>query len=272
MRIVSENGLIALHPREVAVVRRPGDADHRVDQDLGLGLFRRPDGEVVGQAVHGPAGVKGDHAAPPQLDETRLQFRRSVTELLVVVVGGELEPLDRPPHVVGAAFFVQVANSGMPAGSGAVDALGLAVLVHSPARIHRQHREHEAFSVPQRDRRPGLQRIREGAIHVQGHRHRPDLAFGKSQALEHRVVGRLVHEASQRMEGAVQQQLEVAELTLAERDRGQIRRLRLQCARPLFSHEQRRRVSGSLRQGTLQVAGSGAGFRSARRMRGASRA
>ena len=128
-------------------------------------------------------------------------------QLFVVVVRGEPDSFDRAADVVGRDQLVQVANPRMIPAAGAEDALRLAVLVDFPAGVHLEDRQHETFAVPQRDPGAGIQGSGHLFLHIQRHRHRPQRTAGKTQVLEHRFIGCFVHEARQRSETAIQQQL-----------------------------------------------------------------
>ena len=253
VRIVRQDGLVALHARKVAEILRPGDPDHRVDEDVSLRRFRRLHRELVRESVHGAAGVECDYPSPAEPGEERAQLLRGVPQLFVVIVGGKLDSFHRTTDIVGPHLLVQVANPRVPPAAGAVHALRLAVLVDLPAGAHFEDRQHEAFAVPQGDPGAGFQVPGRPLAHVQRHRHRPQRRIGEAQVLQHRFVGGFVHEARQGSEAAVEQQLEVAELPLAEGDRGQIQGLRLERFPPRFADEQRRRAPGKLRQGATHV-------------------
>ncbi len=68
-RVLVQHRLVAAHAGEVVDIARLGHADDRVDQQVGLGLFRGAEGQFLVRAVQRVAGLEGDDAAPAQLAE-----------------------------------------------------------------------------------------------------------------------------------------------------------------------------------------------------------
>jgi hypothetical protein len=75
-------------------------------------------------------------------------------------------------------------------------------------------REHYSFGIPQRERVPFLERVRQLLRHVERNRNGPKRAVREAHLLEDPFVALAVHESLKRREGPVQQELEVADLAL----------------------------------------------------------
>ena len=76
-RVVVEDGLVAAHPGVVVDVARLGEADHRVDQQVGLDVLGRPHRDLLMGAVHGIAGLEADDPAPACPGEVIAQLGRA---------------------------------------------------------------------------------------------------------------------------------------------------------------------------------------------------
>ncbi len=211
-----EHVLVAAHAGVVIDVAGLGEAHHRVDQQVGLGLAGRAEGEFLVGAVQGVARLEGDHLAPAELGEPRPELRRAVAQALEVVVGGGLDAVDPAADVDGAGVVHQVEDAGVGQVGGAEHRLRLARLVRGPDVADLEDRHEHALGVAQRHALAGLERAGEGLADVEGNRHRPEHARGEPHAGDDAVVVGAAEEALERGEGAVQQQLEVAELAVGE--------------------------------------------------------
>jgi hypothetical protein len=86
--------LVAANPRVVVDVTRLGHADDGMDEEVGLHLLGRAQGELVVGAVQRVTGLEGDHPAPAPSGELGPQRRRRVAQRRVVVVGWQLDALE----------------------------------------------------------------------------------------------------------------------------------------------------------------------------------
>ncbi len=210
--IALQHPLVAAHAGVVVDVARLGHAHDRVDQQVGLELAGRPQGELEVGPVHRVAGLEGHHLPPAEPLEARPHLARRVTQADEVVVRRQLQALEAAADgdVVGA--LVEMRDPGMGAVEGAVDRLGLGLAVDRPDVLDGQRRQHDALGVAQRQPVAGGQSFGRLLGDVEGDRDGPQLAAGEP----HLVAGRLevgaAHEARERREPAVQDQLEVADL------------------------------------------------------------
>ncbi len=216
MGVVLLQRLIALDPGEPAEIPGPADADRRVDQDVGLGLLRRGHGDLPGEPMHGPGRVESDYPPPAELVEQVPELLGGMAQVLVVVVGRQLDALHRAAHVDRPTLLLYISDAGMDVVVGGVDELALAIPVGLPQIRHGQHRQHEPLVVPQREPVAGREGVREIGGHVQGDRDGPDGPVRERAAIHHGVVGLPVHEARERREGTAHEQLEITELTLGK--------------------------------------------------------
>ncbi len=102
------------------------------------------------------------------------------------------------------------------------DLLGLARLVRRPAIGDGHRRQDHAFLVAQGDILADLDTFSEFLGHVEIDRHRPERAVGQAHGVDDALVILLGQEALQRVEPAVHQQFQVADLA-----RGQIPALQI---------------------------------------------
>jgi hypothetical protein len=96
--ILVEHRLVAAHPGEVVDVARLGQADDRMDQQVGLGLLGGAEGQLLVRAVQRVAGLERDDLAPAELAEQRAQLVRRVAAGAVVVMHRRLDAVTGPPR------------------------------------------------------------------------------------------------------------------------------------------------------------------------------
>ncbi len=75
-RVLLQHVLVAAHPRVVVHVTRPGQSDHRLDQQVGFDLAGRAEGQLLVRAVQRIAGLEGHDLAPAELAEPSPEFGR----------------------------------------------------------------------------------------------------------------------------------------------------------------------------------------------------
>ena len=110
----------------------------------------------------------------------------------------------------------QAGHPGVSVIGGAVDGARLLVLLGPPCLAHLHERGKQAFAVAERDGLPRLEGRREVLAHVERDRDRPEHARREPHAAQHPLVFGGAHESLKRREGAVQQELDIAELARAE--------------------------------------------------------
>ena len=110
VRVPREERLVDAHAREVVDVAGLGEADDRVDEDVGLAGARGADGELPVRPVHRVAGLEGHHARPPELVEVGAEFGGGVAQGDVVVVHEAVDRLELAPDVVFARGMHEVAD------------------------------------------------------------------------------------------------------------------------------------------------------------------
>ena len=168
------------------------------------------------RAVHGVAGLERDDLAPALLAKPPAQFRRRIAQQLEVVVHRRLDAAQLAAHVDRPGAMLQEIDPGVMLVVGAEDAPRLGGLVGLPAVADLHGRDQHALRIAERDVIAILEPGGELAAHVEVDRDRPDDARGQPHVLQHRVVFAAVEVPVERREGAVQQQLEVAELPRAQ--------------------------------------------------------
>ena len=188
LRVVLEHVLVAAHARVVIDVARPRHADHGMQQQVGLALARRAEGELLVRAVHGVAGLEGDDLAPAKLAKPPAQLRRRVAQQLEVVVHRRLDAAQLPAHVDRARAMLQEVDARVVIVLRAEDATRLGGLVGLPAVADLHGGDQHAFGIAKRDVIAILEPGRELAAHVEVDRDRPDDARGQPHRREHRLV------------------------------------------------------------------------------------
>ena len=227
-RIFIQNRLIAAHAGEVIHIAGFGHAHHRMDEQVGLGFFRGAEGQFLVRAVQRVAGLEGHNAAPAQLAEIGAQFVGRVAAGAEIVMHGLLDAGNRTAEVDLAGVVVQVVHRRMGIIVRAEHFFGLAGFVGHPIVGDGHGCKDHALLVAQRDVLPRFERSGEVLAHVQSDRHRPQAAIGKAHVLDDAVVILLGQKALERVEAAIHQQFEIANLTRCQIPADQIGRFDFQ--------------------------------------------
>ena len=194
---------------------------------LASSSFGGAERELVVGAVHRVAGLEGDDLPPAALGELLAELGRRVAQRAIVVVQRRLQRLDLAADVDRLALVHQVADGRVRLVVGAEDGLRFGLAVGSPDVFDVDHGEHHALGVAQRDLVALLELVGEFLGDVERDRHRPERAVLEPHLVADRVVVGLAHEAGERREAAVAQELEVAQLPRREVPGGPVARLRL---------------------------------------------
>ena len=222
--ISRQQRLVAPHPRVVVDVARLGHPDDGVNQQAGLDLLGRAQGQLLVGAVHRVAGLERHHPGPPQLGEGAPQLGRGVPQLLVVVVRHRLHALDPAPDVRRPAAVEEVGDAGVLAVGGAEHRLGLRLTVRTPDVLHVEDGQHHALGVAEGQAVAGRQLVGQRFADVERDRDRPQRAVSEPHAGADGTVVARSHEPRQWGEPAVEQQLKVADLAGSEIVRGPVPR------------------------------------------------
>ena len=118
----------------------------------------------------------------------------------------------RAAQIDFAGGVVQVVDRRVGAVIGAEHHLGLFRLVRGPAVGHRHRCQDHAFLVAQRDILADLDTFGKALRDIQGDRDRPQRAVGQAHILDDAIVIVFAQEPFQRVEAAIHQKLEVADL------------------------------------------------------------
>jgi len=211
---------------DVVDVAGLGHADHRVYENRRARRCVRPLNQLKVGAVHRIPGLKPNHFIPVALLENFFQFRRRVTQVHEVMALRETNLRNASTHVAIFHVVQQIAHPGVIIVDFPVHELGLFLLVWLIERLDLQDRERIPELVTQQHRLPYF--VRKIRTHVERDRHRKDRTVREAHLFHHALVVRLRHEALQRVEAAVHQQFEVADLALCEIPRRQRRGLVLE--------------------------------------------
>ena len=225
-RIFADEKLVTADAGEVIDVPRLGHADDRVNEEAGFDLFGGAEGELDVRPVHRVAGLEGDNAAPALVGEVSAQLSGSEAEVLEIVMARELETFKAASDIPGIAPVHQVGDAGVSCAGAVEDGFAFRLAVGLPDVFDVQDGDHDAFGIAQGDlAAAGLEGFGEGLGDIERDRHRPEKAAGELHVAAHAFVIGLVHEACERREAAVEEQLEVANLARREIPRREIARL-----------------------------------------------
>ena len=187
-----------------------------MDEEVGLHLLGRAQGELVVGTVQRVAGLEGDHPAPAPAGELGPQLRRCEAQGRVVVVGGRLDALEGARQVAGVRPLEQVGDARVSGVGRPENPLGLRPPVGPVDLLHVQGRQHHPLGVAQGHRGtrtdPGGQIVGD----VESDRYGPEPSVGQPHiSTDRRQVG-ATEEPAQRRERTGQQQLEVAQMAWRE--------------------------------------------------------
>ena len=210
--ILVQNGLVAPNAGEVVHVAGFGHTDDRMDQQVGLRLFRGAEGQFLMRAVQRIAGLECDHLTPAQLAEIGAQFIRRVTATTEIVVYGLLDTCDRTTQIDLARLVVQVVHRRVGVVIRAKDLFRLARLVRHPAVSHGHRAKDHTFLIAQGNILTDLEVFCECFGHVKSNRHRPERTVCKAHLLDDAVVILFAQEPLERVEPAIHQEFEIANL------------------------------------------------------------
>ena len=168
------------------------------------------------RAVHRVPRLERHDPRPPQLGELRPQLAGRVPQEAVVVVRHRLQAGERAAHVPRLCPLQQLRHTGMVRVRRAEHGGGLRLAVRPPHVLHVQRGQHDAFRVAQRQMRSRLEPRRQILGNVKRDGHRPERPVREAHLRADAVVVAADHEAGERREPAVEQQLQVAQLARCE--------------------------------------------------------
>ena len=216
-RIFVEHRLIAAHAGKVIDIARFGHADNRMDEKVGLRFFCGAEGQFLMCAVQRVACLEGNDLAPAKFAEMGAQFVGGIAPGAEIVMHRLLDAGHRTAEIDLARVVVQVVNCWVRLVISAKDVFGFLGFVRNPVVSDRQRGEDDAFLIAQCDILPFLERGGEFFRHIKRDRHRPERSVRKAHVLDDAVIIFFRQEPFERIEPAIHQKLEVADLA-----RGQI--------------------------------------------------
>src|ERR1039457_6452356 len=84
-----------------------------MNQQIGLNLLGRAEGEFYVCAMHGITRLEGNHAAPSQAGELSPQFRRCEAQRAEIIMRRRLQTLHPPANVPRVRLVHGVVGAGM---------------------------------------------------------------------------------------------------------------------------------------------------------------
>ena len=201
-----------------------GHTDDGVDEDVGLTLTGSSNGELTMSTVHGVTGLESDHLAPSDLGKVLTKLGGGVTESDVVVVSGLGDGLNLTTDVELLDRLVKVGDGGVGQVIGTKDGFGLANLVNGVDIADSDDGDGIVVTrVAQSNAGTllDLERLHLLLVDIEGDGHGKKVAIGQTHGVEAPVVVGLVHEALQRGEATVDDEFEIAKLTLGEDELGE---------------------------------------------------
>ena len=212
-RVFVDHRLIAAHPGKVVDVARFGHANHRMDQQVRLRLARRAERQFLMGAVQRVAGLECHDLVPAHLAEIGAQFVRRVAPRFEIIMHRGLQAFDLATQIDRPRDVVQVVHRRMRQIIRAKDLDRLIRLVRHIFVGNRHHCQNHAFRIAQRNPRPRCHAIRKLFADIQRDRYRPQRALGQVQCFHDRGIISLSQKPCQRVEPAIHQQFQIADLT-----------------------------------------------------------
>jgi hypothetical protein len=164
-------------------------------------------------AVHGIPRLEGDDAPPSEPRELLAKAGGSISERAEIIVGRELKTFETSSHVIGVRAIEGISDPGMFPVIGAEDRFRLIHAVRLKDLLDVESGQHDSLRIPQSEpvAFPKLPRHRLGYVQRDGDG--PERSVREPHSPDHAVVVRLAHETGEGREPAVQQELQVAELS-----------------------------------------------------------
>ncbi len=212
LRILIQHRLVTAHAGKVIDVAGFCHANNRVDQQVCLRLAGGPEGQFLMRTVQGIACLEGDNLAPAEFAEIGAQFIWRVAPGAEIIMHRLLDAGHGSTQIDLARLIVQIVYCRMGAVVGAKDLLCLMCLIRGPAVADGHGGENHTFLIAQGDVLPDFQRGGEIFGDVQRDRHRPKRAISQPHIVDNAVVIFFGEEALKRVEPAVHQQFQIADL------------------------------------------------------------
>jgi hypothetical protein len=189
-----------------------------VDEDVGLAGTGSADGQLTVSTVHGVSGLEGDDLGPAKLVEVKAEFGWGVAEANVVVVHEAVDGVNLTADVV-VVGLVEEELDGWVVWITAENLLGLLLLVWLVDIVDVQNSEVAVVAaVAECDASAGLDTKSVDVLlgQIQANGHREQVAICETVVLHDTVVVLLVHETLERGESSVEDEFEIAQLTVTE--------------------------------------------------------
>ncbi len=205
-------------------ITRLGHTHNGVDEDVGLTLTSGTDGQLAVSTVHRVTGLESDDLAPRDLGKVLPQLGRGESKLDVVVVSGLGDGLNFTTDVEFLDGLVEVGDGRVSEVIGTEDSLGLTNLVDGvdvgdgkdgDGVVVTRVTESDTGTLLETE---GLDLL---LVDIESDRHGEEVSIGQTHGLETAVVVNLVHETLERGETTVDDEFEIAKLTLGEDDLGE---------------------------------------------------
>ena len=225
-----QHAFVAPHPGEAIDLPRKGLSHDGMEEQVRFARTRGLQSHLDMGAVKRVAGLESNDAPPAELAEALAQLGGGVAKRTVVVMQNRPEPGDPAAHIDRMGAMEEVGNAGMRLVKRAVHGARLLILLGPPHLADLHDGGEQPFGVAKRDGVAALEPPRERLAHVERHRDRPDLARWQPHVAQHSLVLGRAHEPLKRGEGAVQQEIEIAELA-----RGKVPALRVASPPPCFA-------------------------------------
>jgi hypothetical protein len=200
-----------------------GHPDDGVNEDIRLSLTGGTDGQLAVSAMHGVSGLKGDNLGPAELVKVLPEFGWGVTEPDIVVVLQAVDGLNFASDVVFSRLVEEVFDSGVVWVT-SKDLLGLLLLVRFVDVLDGDDGEVAVVArVPQDHAGPGFDtgRVNLGLVQVEVDGDGEKVAVGETVVFHDTIVILLIHETLERGEASVEDELEIAQLSLVQHHGGE---------------------------------------------------
>ena len=131
-------------------------------------------------------------------------------------MAGKVHSLHRPADVDGMGLIEEKRHARMVAAAGPIDLPGLRFAVRPVEVFDVENREQGSLGVPKAEHGARGQILRRLLGHVKHDRYRPERTVGQTHVLADGLIVQPIHEPGQGHKAAIEQQLEVTELSLGQ--------------------------------------------------------
>jgi hypothetical protein len=219
VRVAGQEGLVDTDTGEVVNVTRLGQANDGVDENVGLLGPGGANGKLTVSAVHGVASLESNDLLPAELVEVGAELRRSESEIEEVIMLQAVDSLNLATDVELLSNAEEVLDTRVGVIVAAEDLNGLLDLVRPVDIVDGQDSEVVVIArIAQGDASTGLdtKSVDLCLVDVEGNGHGEEDSAGEAVVGNDTVIVGLRHKSFEGGKAAIEDQFEIAKVTLAQ--------------------------------------------------------